>query len=208
MTTNITVAYQGQPLPQPQGFFSYVLAANGVFIHAVRQITATTELEVLLPVMLPQFRGVPDLHGLERLSAFVRLPRKISQVALAYILRKARLALPNEILFTAAPNPDLPLCWQVATPDQAATPGTVRPLDPDDPLLQQAVVEIHSHNSMPAFWSNQDDADEAQGFRIYVVLGQVNQPYPQIKARVGVHGHLVDIPVGWVFDLKGANDGF
>ncbi len=83
------------------------------------------------------------------------------------------------------------------------TPGSVHPLDPDDPACAQALCELHSHNTMPAIFSATDDAEESFGFRIYAVIGKVDTA-PEIRVRIGVYGHLLEIPPEWVFDLPDA----
>ena len=61
------------------------------------------------------------------------------------------------------------------------------------------VAEFHSHGTSPAFFSAIDDRDE-QGFRIYGVVGRLDDPTPELSLRVGVYGHIS--PVEWpqVFD--------
>ena len=47
-----------------------------------------------------------------------------------------------------------------------------------------------------------DDGDE-QGFRLYVVIGNVDTLRPTIVARVGVYGHYLDINPSVIFDDLG-----
>ena len=44
-------------------------------------------------------------------------------------------------------------------------------------------ADIHSHNTMAAVFSKTDDADE-QGNRLYIVVGRLDQFYPEIAARI------------------------
>lgn len=60
--------------------------------------------------------------------------------------------------------------------------------------VENTVVDIHSHGMMDAFFSETDNADE-QGFRIFCVVGKLDQPVPEAKLRVGVYGYLW--PVRW-----------
>jgi hypothetical protein len=53
---------------------------------------------------------------------------------------------------------------------------------------------------MEAYFSLEDDLDESVGFRVYAVLGTLDKS-PTIRVRVGVHGHLLEIPACLVFDL-------
>ncbi len=62
-----------------------------------------------------------------------------------------------------------------------------------------ALIEVHSHHGMPAFWSGTDDADE-QGFRLYAVLGDIFRR-PTLRVRVGIYGQFYELPAGTIFGL-------
>lgn len=61
-------------------------------------------------------------------------------------------------------------------------------------------MDIHSHNTMNAFFSEQDDADELDD-GVYVVMGKLDQYLPQVKARVCNGGIFVDIDPEVVLQL-------
>ncbi len=46
------------------------------------------------------------------------------------------------------------------------------------------IADIHSHNSMGAFFSGTDNRDEKEA-RVYGVMGRLDQPWPEIKFRAG-----------------------
>ena len=63
-----------------------------------------------------------------------------------------------------------------------------------DANLEEAntlVLDIHSHNTMNAFFSATDNADEKEA-RIYGVIGKLNQDWPDMKFRAG------DGKGGWI----------
>lgn len=62
----------------------------------------------------------------------------------------------------------------------------------DDESRYIHYADIHSHNSMEAFFSSIDDADE-RGTGIYMVLGHLDHFYPEIAARICCGGSFVDI---------------
>ena len=66
------------------------------------------------------------------------------------------------------------------------------------------VAEFHSHGSSRAFFSATDDRDE-QGFRIYGVVGRLDDPRPELSLRVGVYGHFT--PLDWPPVFDGPNPG-
>jgi len=62
------------------------------------------------------------------------------------------------------------------------------------------VADIHSHNSMPAFFSGTDDRDEL-ATRVYIVVGHINRSAPEIRARISVGGRFVPIDIRQVIDI-------
>lgn len=53
-------------------------------------------------------------------------------------------------------------------------------------------ADIHSHNSMEAFFSGKDDRDE-RGTGLYFVVGELDRFFPHIKARISCGGAFVEI---------------
>lgn len=58
----------------------------------------------------------------------------------------------------------------------------------------QIVMEIHSHNSMDAYFSKIDDASEV-AFMLYGVVGRLDQEKASMKIRVGYNGHFILLPL-------------
>ena len=71
---------------------------------------------------------------------------------------------------------------------------------PEDRYLHYA--DIHSHNSMAAMFSAVDDADE-QATRLYIVVGRLQQFYPDISARVSCGGTYLGIDAADVIEGVG-----
>lgn len=61
------------------------------------------------------------------------------------------------------------------------------------------VMEIHSHNTMHAFFSKTDDADE-QYPGVFGVIGNLDMPKPTMLFRAGLDGVFKDVPVTELFD--------
>ena len=55
-------------------------------------------------------------------------------------------------------------------------------------------ADIHSHNIMPAFFSEEDDRDE-RATRLYIVVGRLQDTSPEIRARISNGGKFLDIPL-------------
>jgi PRTRC genetic system protein A len=172
------------PPCDPHKLCEYVIGGNGLFVRAKRK-----GLEAIIPI---DDRPSPFME----VSTVVKLQEHAPHSLLDEIVSQARKAAPLERLFYLLPDP-----WRLVVPDQMQTSGSVRPVDPYSEGSHNALIEIHSHNDMPAFWSSADDRDET-GFRIYGVIGRVSTTV-EIKLRVGIYGYFYQVPVAWVFDQEG-----
>lgn len=61
------------------------------------------------------------------------------------------------------------------------------------------VLQLHSHNSMDAYFSSIDDHDEKR-FLLYGVVGQLDEEVPVMKLRAGLNGHFYQLPLDYIFD--------
>ena len=178
---------EGALPPDPAGvLYQYLTGRNGTFLQAARP-----GLELCLPVTRP----VLPVRGLAEIRPSFRFHR-IPAGFLAGMLQEARRQAPYETLFylrRAAGR------WRCELPEQVQTRTSVVPVDPADPAYRDALAEVHSHPpGAPACFSPQDNRSE-QLFRIYVVLGHIRQPQPEIAVRVGVYGQFFRLPPKWIF---------
>lgn len=183
--------------PTPGKLYEYVIAGNGVYVRSARK-----ELKVQIPVAVAD----KSIRGLGTADLIVRLPVRVGAGLLPYMITAFRQSLPDEKLCYLKHD----RYWSILTPNQEASPGHCAPLDPYNPDAQDAVIEIHSHGTGRAFFSKTDDRDET-GFKIYAVMGKLDQTFPEILVRVGVYGHHCLIPANLVFDpfdLYGVIDVF
>jgi PRTRC genetic system protein A len=170
----------------PDCLYAYIMAGNGVFLHAKRD-----DLEVLIPVSGATIAGLPPLEP------FVDMPH-VPAALMHHVLQASKENLPNEILFWFNFDRDRQV-WDLDAPLQFCRPASVFPMDKADPLGTRALIDLHSHAVMDPFFSPTDNKDE-QGFRIFAVIGKVNEN-PEIRVRVGVYGNYWNIPADLVFDL-------
>src|SRR4051794_33534204 len=119
MLVHHQVLYPGQVLPPPTGLYDYVLAQNGVFIHARR-----AELSALLPLTTCAIRGLAPLTPTVHLDV-PRVPAGLLEEVLCRA-RAARSvgAAPLEILFHLAWSGG----WTLTLPPQWGTPTRVHVL--------------------------------------------------------------------------------
>lgn len=188
MKINNAILAENEPLQpiEPGVFYEYVVAGNGLFIRAER-----SQFSVMVPIASVKLRGLYDVTSAVELKV-----ERVPGVWLRSVLDSARRAMPCERMYQFHCNGDLHM-WRCSTPEQSATPTSVKFKDDGE-----SVIDLHSHNSMPAFFSDTDDGDE-QGFRFYCVIGRIDTETPQIRCRVGVYGHHMDVPALDIFDDLG-----
>jgi len=181
----------GVPPIEPEIFYEYVVAADGLFIRA-----EDTRLAASVKIA----SGVCGGAGPFAEFAGLKVDR-VPGVWLRSVLASARRRMPLEAMYQFHYSGDqthaVTHTWRCSSPAQTATPTGLRFDDDGD-----AVIDLHSHNSMPAFFSSTDDADE-QGLRFYAVIGRIDTDRPEIRVRVGVYGHFLDVPADMVFDDLG-----
>ena len=166
--------------PPTDALYEYIVAGNGLFVRA-----EDSRIAACIPLAYPKCRGLATVETYARL----KLPR-ISGGFLKLILENARRKLPDESAYQFVYRADH---WVCIRPEQQATPSSVDYAD-----IPEAVIDLHSHAEMGAFFSGTDDQDEG-GLRFYIVIGNVGD-VPTIKARVGVYGHRWPVPVSTLFD--------
>jgi len=90
--------------------------------------------------------------------------------------------------------------YVVHCPDQIVSGAHIdfkRSQEFDDKYI--LVMDIHSHNTMGAFFSGTDNADE-QETRIFGVLGKLNNDIPEMKFRISVGGAFKEINIFDIFE--------
>ncbi len=170
----------------PATMYEYAVAGNGLFIRA-----ECAYLKACLPVAPAACPGLVKLNPSVKLKA-----TPVPFYLLETILTSARRQLPDEAAYHLLYDGEFKI-WTWVRPGQIATPGSVDYIDRPD-----ALVDLHSHAALPAFFSATDDQDEC-GFRLYVVIGEVDTPHPTLAARVGVYGHRMRVPAMMIFESLG-----
>lgn len=95
--------------------------------------------------------------------------------------------------------------YTVRVPKQKLTHVSVdSELDEEYPDHMIHVMDIHSHNTMPAKFSPVDDADE-KPTRLYAVMGRLHRAFPDICVRASCAGHFIPVNPVDVFDTKATN---
>lgn len=94
----------------------------------------------------------------------------------------------------------------VQVPEQTVGKASVtydatKSLSAEDPERYSFVFEIHSHNTMNAFWSGTDNADE-KDTRFYGVLGCLDKDEIAEKYRYMIMGKEIEVKKEHIFDFE------
>jgi len=89
----------------------------------------------------------------------------------------------------------------VDAPSQTVSKVSVHSEENPDYLDERYIhyMDIHSHNSMRAFFSPTDDKDE-KATRLYSVIGRLDSYFPEIKTRISNGGKFLEIDPAEVFE--------
>jgi PRTRC genetic system protein A len=201
------------------GLYTLHFFEQGMYLHAVRDRELRSEkVNGGLEVFYRQRDLKGGLPGLAKLdeklqfgffrTAMPPVPARILEIILdaARSARSEDGRQPVEILFHLLWNKDTTTTtaprWKLVKPQQEQGVTHCKPVGSaleSGGSYEKAVIEIHSHHSMKAFFSAQDDADET-GFRIYAVIGEIFDK-PAIRVRVGVYGRHTEIPADMIFNI-------
>ena len=159
------------------GAYTYVLAGNGVWLEAR---SSSISARVLL--------ASAEVRGLPPLSQDFYMPQGRLPVAIWHLIGDALLG-PSERFGAVVWNHQ----YHLVCPPQEGRAASV-----SFSTVPDAVLEVHTHPRMSAFFSGTDNADE-QGFKLYGVLG-VKDGGPAVRLRLGIYGYFLDIPWRDVFE--------
>lgn len=191
---------QFKPLPADAPAHRFLVARSGLWLECRRPW-----LHLIWPV-------APLAAGMEAVSlpygdlscvvdvVFGKVPHHF----LREIADHGRNHLPNEIGGWLSWKTDartdviaeLPDCVQWSEPCFAlGTPGKLVYNVPEASEHETPCVDIHTHGTAPAFFSEIDDADDRGAVKIAIVIGNLDQPVPSIAARLCCLGVTIPIAV-------------
>jgi len=166
---------------EPGFFYNYILAENGLFIRAQGPL-----LEATVRIVRADVRGLAPLTESVELT-YGKIPWYIHSLALS--------------VFATDPWREhyLAVVWDrgyhLKMPVQDGERAGV-----SYERLPHTVLDIHSHSLMTAFFSGTDNRDE-QGLRLYMVMGEMDTLFPEVRLRVGVYGYFAPLELEQVFGV-------
>ena len=160
--------------------FDYVMAQEGLLVQARNHLIAARIL--LAPARVRGLAPAPPTLTL----AHGPIPHRLLAQGIAWMKKTPR----RERIFAINHQDG---AYQLILPTQRSRTSSITYQPVED-----AVLEIHSHGDLPAFFSPTDNRDE-QGLRIYGVTGKLGQRQPQLDLRLGIYGHFAPLQPHQVF---------
>ena len=159
----------------------------GTFVAPARNVKVFSKVRAGFIPALPKIPHKLLLQVLSFFKAYVNETEAVEAMAYVYYSHS------DDSFYTYIPK---------QTVSKAEITATLPELDEDKFTL---VMEIHSHNTMDAFFSETDNQDE-KATRLYTVVGRLNNLFPKIKTRASVGGTFIEIEPSMVFE--GINEEF
>lgn len=168
-------------------YYNYIFASNGVFVEAENRL-----LSARIPIGYCDIRGLVPSEMKISLT-YGSIPQRFFNLSLDMFLSDSSREHYIAIVGDAG--------YRFYVPEQDRTGGSVTYERGDN-----IVVELHSHGTLGAWFSPQDNRDEL-GLKVYGVVGYLDT-YPVVRIRLGVYGYF--LPLAWkeIFDgsLVGATE--
>lgn len=181
-------------LPQAGQGQRVLIARNGVFVEVRRPWLHS----VLKLADLPDTPPLPygDMReGIE--FSFGVIPIAMLDEFVAH----GRANLPNEVagaLIFGSASSTLRLQMHEAID---SGPGGVRYRMPELAPDESLAVDLHTHGTLPAFWSGTDDADD-QGVKVCGVFGSLHLRRPTAAFRLAVNGCFRPLAHPWQIEAS------
>jgi PRTRC genetic system protein A len=151
---------------------------------------------------------VTPVYGCDLLSdvqagftpALPRVPMDLMMKIISFFRYYTRHGADREVLVNVYWD-TVSQTYVLDAPEQTVTSVSVEssenPAYTDDRYIHY--MDIHSHNSMKAFFSTTDNNDE-KATRLYTVIGRLDKYFPDIKTRISNGGKFMEIDPIEVFE--------
>ncbi|MDR6739614.1 PRTRC genetic system protein A [Herbaspirillum sp. 1173] len=183
------VPQHGMFVPIEENKHRFLLARDGLYLEVRRPwLHSIVRLSEQRAVAMP-FGEISPRNQLAfgRLSCAIDLMRAFA--------RQAMSNLPNEDICHIAWDSEAGQLVPVKLQIEDATPGSVRYRTDSLPAHQSLAIDIHSHGSMPAFFSDQDNLDDAGSVKFAGVIGNLDSDSPTVSFRLCMLGLYAPITV-------------
>lgn len=165
----------------------YLAANDGLWIEVVRPW-----LRLLWPLLADGEDRLP--YGAAQKAIVTRFGQ-IPATLLHRFADEARAAAPDECAAWIVWDEEDRALEYVTCKAIEASPGRVVLERPKLPDHKHLAIDLHSHGHLPAFFSEQDDEDDAGEVKVAVVFGNVtDQAGPTAAFRLCAHGLFIPLP--------------
>lgn len=128
-----------------------------------------------------------------------KIPFKVLAQVLAFFKKHAAKDEPSEVMAEIYWDREKKeyFAW---VPEQIVTSTEINSkVDREMSDRHLLVVECHSHNNMPAKFSQTDDENQ-RATGLYLVVGRLDKYFPDLKLRMSCGGKYLEIPVETIFE--------
>ena len=185
-----------QPVTAP--LYEIVIAQNGVFKRARRR-------EMQAVVELSAFAArIPELAVEEaRVELIEKIQSSIFTEILAHARNETDAANFTENLYAVCRDAETGNYFWSEVSRRRSFGSTIA--RDDDPVYQNALLEIHTHPPGCREFSSQDDCDESGKFRLFGILVDIHSDNPAIRLRLGIYDSFWEIPAEFITDAPPEN---
>ena len=164
---------------------TYTWAGNGVFIEAESPLLAAR-----IPITDAITRGLPELKTIIELK-HGKIPQSLFDDIMDDMMLTPKIENYYGIVWDDS--------YKIRKPIQSRAGDKVTYA-----ILENVVLDIHSHGELAPIFSTQDNKDE-QGFKLYGVVGLLDAKYRCALLRVGVYGYFDYLDWADVFEGESRN---
>ena len=161
---------------------NYVVGQDGLYLVRKNSIGLFVTKADKIPFIDDDRNPVEGFHmALEKKLPYEMLLQTVSFFRKVIAEKGNAEAMIQVFLKDSEENPD----YFMHIADQEVSGAFVKfKRDSDLEDANMLILDIHSHNTMGAFFSGTDNADEKEA-RVYGVIGKLNQEWPEMKFRAG-----------------------
>lgn len=173
----------------------FLLAKDGLWVQIKRawlDLTVPLATQCVMPIPCGELSQIMQFN-------FGKLPTHF----LMQFIKDARANLPNECAAWFIWNEVSGEMRYVLLEAEQASIGAVTYLCPELAEGEHLVADIHSHGSMSAFFSFQDNEDDKTEVKIAIVVGNVDSTDVSIKMRLCANGYFVELPCEAIGEIGG-----
>ena len=159
-----------------------LMAGNGIWLEVRRAWMYMRACVSQLPIPIPYGLVTPELR-----FPFVKPPRSL----VSQFIEEARTRLPNECAAWITWH-EVTGAWKLKMLDESSS-GSMH-VDTILPILddgEHTVIDVHSHGTLPAFFSDEDNRDDRGECKIAGVVGNLDTTNVTAKFRVCANGLFI-----------------